>query len=408
MAPPSYRCCQFCGELFGSASLPIHEKRCKKRPQFDSPPRSPEIKSRSLLERTPPPPAAPPEGPLVPCRHCGRTFDPSRIETHERVCVAAKEQMAQRLSRSASGSRPQSAGAVRVRTPSPSKWRKQHAEFISAVRSGRDDGTRSTGNLSGRASSLSSTPRRHVVAKPVVASAVPLGNSQQPPPHANGGAAALPPRPPSAGGGRIHVGPPPRPRTPLLTNPSSPHLAGAASSLLARVQSAGRHRAAMVGTSAVVRPGSAGALRPGSAGGGRLRLSAAQRHASEWYEREQAQVKAERSEALVAAVERHMSLSMPPKQLIERASRRASYSGPACNGSSATAAAAAPTPPPPGSNNQLRIHHQSMSQQCGSFYQSSAAARPSRDLRAGYSPSRFAAMGRLPPRAHSGANGMPL
>ena len=137
-------------------------------------------------------------------------------------------------------------------------------------------------------------------------------------------------------------------------------------------------------------------------------MSAAQRHASEWYEREQAQVKAERSEALVAAVERHMSLSMPPKQLIERASRRASYSGPACNGSSATAAAAAPTPPPPGSNNQLRIHHQSMSQQCGSFYQSSAAARPSRDLRAGYSPSRFAAMGRLPPSSRSGANGMPL
>ncbi|KAF4527495.1 hypothetical protein B566_EDAN015432 [Ephemera danica] len=100
-SPPALTTCHICGRNFGTLSLPIHEPQClrkwrqendklpleKRRPE----PRKPDMKYtengvldheatfhaiwQSHLEQ------------LVPCKACGRTFFPDRLEVHSRSCI---------------------------------------------------------------------------------------------------------------------------------------------------------------------------------------------------------------------------------------------------------------------------------------------------------------------------------
>ena len=140
MAPPKYRGCRFCGELFGSASLPIHEKRCRNRPHdlisHESPP-APPSPARGVETKTPPPPTISSSGPLQPCRHCGRTFDPSRLSVHERVCLHDPARSTSRRTPARSGS---SSQRIPIGHRAPSRWRQQHEELLSVVRGHRRGG----------------------------------------------------------------------------------------------------------------------------------------------------------------------------------------------------------------------------------------------------------------------------
>ncbi|XP_067001973.2 uncharacterized protein [Anabrus simplex] len=96
--------CYLCGRQFGTASINIHEKQCLKKWRMEN-------------EKLPPNKRMPePEKPdivytdtgeidyegtfeaiwqshldqLVPCSHCGRTFNPDRLEVHERSCKGPK------------------------------------------------------------------------------------------------------------------------------------------------------------------------------------------------------------------------------------------------------------------------------------------------------------------------------
>ena len=144
--------------MFGSASLPIHERRCRKRPVTLSitAPSSPEPVSRTPASRTPaspssrplpilsaapgmPPSPTAPMGDLQPCQHCGRTFDPSRLAVHERVCIAARGASTRSPTASKAAGRIARSRALSYRAPS--RWRQQHEELMSIVAGQRGTGT---------------------------------------------------------------------------------------------------------------------------------------------------------------------------------------------------------------------------------------------------------------------------
>ena len=144
MAPPSYRNCPFCSQLFGSASLPIHIRRCRDRTCIAldacglAEPSSPTASNPS----SPSSPAAPVlldeaealahAHTLKPCCKCGRTFAPDRLAVHERVCLAG------RRSRKASSPTPRTPRSRAWERPRPaSKWRQQHEELQAIARAHR-------------------------------------------------------------------------------------------------------------------------------------------------------------------------------------------------------------------------------------------------------------------------------
>jgi hypothetical protein len=93
--------CYICGREFTTASLPIHEPQCLDKWKLQNA-QLPKEQRRPLPKR---PPGLSGRGgsynvdemnefarqsaasQLVPCRNCGRTFDPDRIAVHERVCL---------------------------------------------------------------------------------------------------------------------------------------------------------------------------------------------------------------------------------------------------------------------------------------------------------------------------------
>jgi hypothetical protein len=139
MPPPSYHHCTFCGQMFGSASLPIHLRRCRSQPK-DKPVAEAAVKAAlaalhgigkpiPTMDSGPQSPTTPfeplePSGPLEPCCHCGRTFHSERLEKHQRSCVAGKPSRA----------RPARRVITRGESPRPSRWRQQHEDFMSVVR----------------------------------------------------------------------------------------------------------------------------------------------------------------------------------------------------------------------------------------------------------------------------------
>jgi len=144
MAPPSYRNCPFCSQLFGSASLPIHIRRCRDRTCIA-------LDACGLVEPSSPTasnPSSPssPSAPVLldeaealahaqtlkPCCKCGRTFAPDRLAVHERVCLAG------RRSRKASSPTPRTPRSRAWERPRPaSKWRQQHEELQAIARAHR-------------------------------------------------------------------------------------------------------------------------------------------------------------------------------------------------------------------------------------------------------------------------------
>eukprot|EP01043_Picozoa_sp_COSAG02_P001131 COSAG02_NODE_23_length_52893_cov_58.101868_11_plen_449_part_00 len=96
-AAPLMRTCYICGRGFGSSSLAIHEPQClvkwkaqnellppeQRRPQ----PVRPDTNSSSVEEQNAAAEAAY-DSNLAPCPHCGRTFNPDRLQVHLRSCTA--------------------------------------------------------------------------------------------------------------------------------------------------------------------------------------------------------------------------------------------------------------------------------------------------------------------------------
>ncbi|KAJ8973808.1 hypothetical protein NQ317_014511 [Molorchus minor] len=92
--------CYICGRMFTVSSIYIHEPQClkkwkvendklppnKRRPQ----PLKPDIKftrdGKIDFELTNEANWQSHLGQLVPCRNCSRTFNPDRVEVHERSC----------------------------------------------------------------------------------------------------------------------------------------------------------------------------------------------------------------------------------------------------------------------------------------------------------------------------------
>ncbi|XP_067901812.1 zinc finger C2HC domain-containing protein 1B-like, partial [Heterodontus francisci] len=80
---------------------------------------------------------------LVPCRNCGRSFDPNNLERHEAICSKVtnkKKRVFNSYKQRAAGT-----GLSTVRGPSAAKlhslpvshWRQQHEDFINSIRSAR-------------------------------------------------------------------------------------------------------------------------------------------------------------------------------------------------------------------------------------------------------------------------------
>ncbi|KOO53477.1 hypothetical protein Ctob_015567, partial [Chrysochromulina tobinii] len=131
-------------QLFGSASLPIHIRRCRDRTCIA-------LDACGLVEPSSPTasnPSSPssPSAPVLldeaealahaqtlkPCCKCGRTFAPDRLAVHERVCLAG------RRSRKASSPTPRTPRSRAWERPRPaSKWRQQHEELQAIARAHR-------------------------------------------------------------------------------------------------------------------------------------------------------------------------------------------------------------------------------------------------------------------------------
>ena len=282
MPPPSYRPCQFCGQQFGSKSLPIHMNRCKMKPHGWVPATHQNAdEPLSAAAKPQQPPQELPkhgwetldnglDGALVACRHCGRTFHPERLAKHERVCIEARTarphvQLGRRRLQdvrpwSVAGSKPQS------------KWRQQHAEFIAAVQSQRGHGGGGSGATADQHHLAAERPRSRAL-------------STAPGYNRSGLHAAI--APPSRGGLRCHTSASSRcstaysqastaPRHTLASASGEPRAADRPSLSLAR-----REHVASRGD------GGGGSLaRPKMA---TRRPTPAQRHATEWYQLEQMQ-----------------------------------------------------------------------------------------------------------------------
>ena len=125
MPPPAFQHCRYCSLQFGSASLSIHEKRCRARPS--TAPELPTPHTRTKGE-APADEAPADDTQLVPCRHCGRTFFPHRLAVHERSCVAIH-------------GGPKRSPAPTTSPPPPprptSSWREKHRELQEAFAGAR-------------------------------------------------------------------------------------------------------------------------------------------------------------------------------------------------------------------------------------------------------------------------------
>lgn len=109
--------CYICGREFGTRSIGIHEPQCLKkwdnqnnklpkskrqpRPvkpvEFDEPlSNNPQDRAEQIEKMNMASNAAATDN-LVPCKNCSRTFLPTRIESHEKVCCSLKMTPAQRL-----------------------------------------------------------------------------------------------------------------------------------------------------------------------------------------------------------------------------------------------------------------------------------------------------------------------
>lgn len=280
MPPPKFVSCCFCSDLFGSASLPIHEKRCRSRPiglTIDAQPASPVRTSsspsspasplqpptsparpmgKSPTTALPSPPSAP-TGPLQPCRHCGRTFDPARIAVHERVCLQARRQ------------RPVVRARARPRTPAayraPSRWRQQHEALMAVVHATR-------GHAHG------------AVTQPPARAATRLLRQRHEGEHASPGVYRLRPGGSSSPVAYGHAG------VPIAASPAR-SAGGGSPSKLVLSRGGGEASSSRVGSAASKRP------------------TIAQRHAREWYESSQA---AALPAALPSAPPRSCRLSTSP------------------------------------------------------------------------------------------------
>lgn len=143
MSPKAYRGCAFCGQLFGSASLSIHEKRCRSRP-FGAAAPTDRRAATSRLEEPVGLRVTGLTGPLEesiclqPCCHCGRTFSADRIAIHERVCLSARpDPLPKEHDR---GRKSPAHGRVKqLLQTSMCPWREQHATGVSFQRDEQDD-----------------------------------------------------------------------------------------------------------------------------------------------------------------------------------------------------------------------------------------------------------------------------
>jgi hypothetical protein len=334
MAPPAFRVCPFCSEMFGSASLRIHEKRCRLRPAVRAPsappiappterplPDSPTATAAAESCYEVAPDANTPTGPLQPCRHCGRTFHPSRIAVHERVCIKSK----QREKSASPAARRPAPKVVRLSTRTPtSKWRQQHEALMAVARANRGP-ARSPGTLRQRGT------KHHAML---------LGS-----PNMNSLSS--------------------------LTDFSALRRTG----LLSNMASAADIRESAPRASVSGRSSSGAGVRRGGSSEAPRRPTAAQRHAQQWHQSQQREP-APQPFAVVHRVTSSPSRT-PPKQLLERARGRA--------GAFSSFEPAAPTFGEPSSPLS--------SAACGAFHQSNMPWAPSvnpsmTEARAGYSPPR--------------------
>ncbi len=102
MAKPAAVVCYICGREYGTKSISIHEPQCIKRwhqenrklpkDQRRPPPQKPEVlptiggKGGYDISRWNEAAWASAQSNLVPCEHCGRTFNPDRLSVHQKSC----------------------------------------------------------------------------------------------------------------------------------------------------------------------------------------------------------------------------------------------------------------------------------------------------------------------------------
>ncbi|XP_044735671.1 zinc finger protein 474-like [Chrysoperla carnea] len=95
---PAILTCYLCGKEFGSSSLHLHEAKCFERWERENsklPPnlrREPPQKPKDNLSTDEWNAAAwkASQSTLIPCENCGRTFQPDRLEVHQRSCRPGK------------------------------------------------------------------------------------------------------------------------------------------------------------------------------------------------------------------------------------------------------------------------------------------------------------------------------
>ncbi|XP_069672603.1 uncharacterized protein [Periplaneta americana] len=103
-AGPRTVLCYLCGREFGTASYPLHEPHCLQRWERENN-KLPTHLQRSVPEK----PSSPltvdqwnafaweaSQAHLVPCENCGRTFNPDRLEVHQRSCRPPPGQVTKR------------------------------------------------------------------------------------------------------------------------------------------------------------------------------------------------------------------------------------------------------------------------------------------------------------------------
>ena len=154
---PQLTPCPFCRLEFGSASLPIHVKRCRARPPGAVAPVTSARASRLLRPRSVmgvheqyadnADAVAPAHLEFVPCRHCSRTFVPDRLRAHEAVCRGRPR---------TSG---ENADLTKAGIPSPSKWR-QSDELRRSLSTARDTLAIDAAVAAAKARSSSTSARR--------------------------------------------------------------------------------------------------------------------------------------------------------------------------------------------------------------------------------------------------------